>query len=527
MEKESFKEKDRRFQIFIASTFEDLSEQRKQAVEVVIDRGHIPIALERFSASNESDIAVIKKAIQNCQVYILILGYRYGEIIPGKDIGYVEFEYNLAKENGLMILPFIMNDEEIQKLRKNLDSRNIKDNQELKNSDKLERFHNEIKKNFFYKPWRKDDNFKYLLVKALDDHLSECKSLGWIREQEESIRSLVESASRNEFIVDTVKQLSSFSKLDARCSQEADKKQELAAYFSEKYYDIIFSNNVSLFFESGSTVAYVARELAPSLKEAIRIEKGKPNIEISTNNVLTYLQLWLTARVPCTLFPWGPPEESYGACYGSIAGIGDHAPNYMLPLDEVAIEQIEELLKVHFTLSAMRKPVLLLGAASGLQLSKNHTIKFRAEDERNLSNNEKEKVKEELAKCFGPHVGSYRNKVFKRFIYATKLPIIILITEDKIDCTIEVGKCHFILDREGVDNYDFICTWNNFLKEHPLAFCVGCTQNSRLKYIKMFKDLDFEIYEGNNFSAITAFIARNIKFIEEFEKPLTEKKNEE
>lgn len=33
---------DRKYQIFISSTFKDLGEKRKKAVEVVVSRGHIP-----------------------------------------------------------------------------------------------------------------------------------------------------------------------------------------------------------------------------------------------------------------------------------------------------------------------------------------------------------------------------------------------------------------------------------------------------------------------------------------------------
>lgn len=76
---------DRRYQVFISSTFKDLAEERKKAVQVVIERGHIPIAMERFSAKDESDLKVIKQAIASCQIYILLVGHRYGELVPGED----------------------------------------------------------------------------------------------------------------------------------------------------------------------------------------------------------------------------------------------------------------------------------------------------------------------------------------------------------------------------------------------------------------------------------------------------------
>jgi hypothetical protein len=52
--------KDKRFQVVVSSTFKGLQEERKQAIEVIFEMGHIPIALERFSSANDSDLQVIK-----------------------------------------------------------------------------------------------------------------------------------------------------------------------------------------------------------------------------------------------------------------------------------------------------------------------------------------------------------------------------------------------------------------------------------------------------------------------------------
>ena len=128
---------DTRFQIFISSTFKDLAEQRKQAIEVIFENGHIPIALENFFAANESDLNVIKKAISDSQIYILILGHRYGELIPGEEISFTELEYNLAEENGLTILPFVLKQDESNELRNKLNANNEKDNREIANHERL------------------------------------------------------------------------------------------------------------------------------------------------------------------------------------------------------------------------------------------------------------------------------------------------------------------------------------------------------------------------------------------------------
>ena len=494
---------DRRYQIFISSTFEDLKAERKAAVEAVFQRGHIPIALENFSPSDESDLQVIKRAMKDCQVYIAILGHRYGTVVPGKDYSFTEFEYSLAREYGLKTLTFILHDDVITKRRSELDC--TKDEGELRNFGKLKDFHKRVTDHFrsIFVP---GPEFKGSVALALADNLYGWDRPGFIREPED--RSILETA-KNEFIVDIIKELEGFPKLYERCSEEPEKKRVLANFFSECYMDDIRKKQVSLFLESGSTVAFVAKEISHLLKGHVTIgEDGSPNIQISTNNILAYLLLWLVARIPCTEFPWSPPEETtYGASYGGVdKNLVARKPDYASAgLDRKEQAEIQQLIKAPFSLPTMKRPVLLLGAASGLQIGLRHKLKFP----KGLSDSKRNEYELELSKCFGPHVGSYHNKIFKRFMYATNLPLVIFLTADKIDSEIEVGKCHFILDHS--------LTWEKFCATHPIAFCVGCTADQMGEYAGMFTNLGFKITSGQAYTETTAFIARNDAFIEQFE----------
>lgn len=499
------KDSDRRFQIFVSSTFDGLEEERKQAVQAITERGHIPIALENFSASDEKDIKVIERVIAQCQVYILILGHRYGSMPEGAEISYTELEYDLAKQNDLLILPFILKPYEVRKRRKLLDKNDDKDKTEIPNGEKLEAFLKKI--GGYPQVWGpREDSIKYKVSNALNDNLDKCRKPGFVRVAEEKLTNVV-SVSENEFIFDIVEQLKNFKILYDRCLAYPEKKQALANLFNEQYLSTIKDRKLSLFFESGSTVTYVAKELAEALREEVKIDKkGSPNIHIATNNVLAYLTLWLKGKVPCTTFPWSPPlEETYGAFYGGIQWLPEKKPDYDLPaLDKAAKAEIQKLREAPFSLE-WRQPMLLLGAASGLQLSDEPILKFNSE----LDEASRAELTEKLNKCRGPHVGSYRNKVFKRYMYATKLPIIISITGDKIDCEIDVGKCHFILDSEF--------TWEDFCKNHPVAFCIGCTQQKKKVYAEQFRNLGFDIWYGPDALPVTALIARNSEFIEKFE----------
>src|SRR5204862_6883219 len=134
--------------VFISSTFSDLSEERKAAIEAIFDRGHIPIALERFSPADESDLQVIQNAMANSQIYILILGHRYGDIVPGGNVSFTELEYDLAQERGLFALVFIMDEVLATEKRRKLDPNIIRDAQELSNLDRFTRFRKKVSTHF-------------------------------------------------------------------------------------------------------------------------------------------------------------------------------------------------------------------------------------------------------------------------------------------------------------------------------------------------------------------------------------------
>jgi len=72
--------KDKKLQVFVSSTFTDLKEERQAAVEAILSSGNIPAGMELFSAGDESQMTVIKRWIDESDIYLLILGGRYGSL---------------------------------------------------------------------------------------------------------------------------------------------------------------------------------------------------------------------------------------------------------------------------------------------------------------------------------------------------------------------------------------------------------------------------------------------------------------
>lgn len=90
----------KKLQVFVSSTYTDLIEERQAAVEAILDAGHIPAGMELFKAGNESQLKTIYKWIDESDVYMLILGGRYGSIESksGKSYTQLEYEYALSKD---------------------------------------------------------------------------------------------------------------------------------------------------------------------------------------------------------------------------------------------------------------------------------------------------------------------------------------------------------------------------------------------------------------------------------------------
>lgn len=96
----------KKYQIFISSTYSDLISARDKVTETVLSMYHFPIGMEMFSAGNYDQWTIIKKTIDISDYYVLIIGHRYGSI-TNDGISYTEKEYNYALEKGLPILAFI------------------------------------------------------------------------------------------------------------------------------------------------------------------------------------------------------------------------------------------------------------------------------------------------------------------------------------------------------------------------------------------------------------------------------------
>lgn len=160
----------RKYQVFISSTYKDLISYRQVVSDEITFRGHISAGMENFTACGEDLETYIKHVIDDSDYYVLIIGQRFGSHIPtNENISYTMMEYEYAKAKGMRIIPFIYNGDRL-----------LNGNDLDMNKQKLDGFISQISKSV--PQYFKDENeLIRKLTKALDNEMTNYPQKGWIR----------------------------------------------------------------------------------------------------------------------------------------------------------------------------------------------------------------------------------------------------------------------------------------------------------------------------------------------------------
>jgi hypothetical protein len=60
---------DKKYQIFVSSTFEDLKQEWRTVIEQILNLQHGPVGMELFQAGDESQWEYIQQRILECDYY--------------------------------------------------------------------------------------------------------------------------------------------------------------------------------------------------------------------------------------------------------------------------------------------------------------------------------------------------------------------------------------------------------------------------------------------------------------------------
>ena len=190
---------EKRYQIFISSTFRDLIDERQAVLKAVLELDHMPAGMELFPATDDNAWQLIKDVIDGSDYYVLIIGGKYGSLDEA-GIGYTEKEYEYAVSTKKPVIPL---------LHEKPDSL-PRDKTETEGAawKKLEGFREKVEAQHTCVYWTSTDDLKSKVILGLTSTVKRKPALGWIRaDQVPSGATITDILSLKEKVAELEKEL--------------------------------------------------------------------------------------------------------------------------------------------------------------------------------------------------------------------------------------------------------------------------------------------------------------------------------
>ena len=165
----------KKLQVFVSSTYTDLKEQRQAAVEAILTAGHIPAGMELFAAGDKSQMEVIKRWIDDSDVFLLILGGRYGSIDDETGKSYIQLEYEYAQEKSKPFFAVVISEKHLEERVKHCGFDVI----ERENPHLLIEFRKQVLTKLV-RFWEDERDIKLAVMTTLSEFIRREDLVGWI-----------------------------------------------------------------------------------------------------------------------------------------------------------------------------------------------------------------------------------------------------------------------------------------------------------------------------------------------------------
>lgn len=253
---------EKKYQIFISSTYEDLKEERKKVQDTILSMYQFPIGMEMFSAADEEQWEIIKETIDSSDYYILIIGHRYGSVIEaGKyaGISYTQKEFRYALEQKIPVLAFLI-DGSVAITPEKMEQDNDK-------KEKLIQFIEEVKNGRTVQWWISKDDLANKVMNSLNKQVHRGKRPGWIRADrlnlEETQNELVEMSKKIRKLEEENSELKNAITRTPKLNISVNNKKEIHIHYFELNSNIIDCEYIPLEMEDVPVDAkkYITQEM--------------------------------------------------------------------------------------------------------------------------------------------------------------------------------------------------------------------------------------------------------------------------
>lgn len=163
---------DKRYQVFVSSTYADLKAERQQVLQALMEMDCIPAGMELFPALDEEQWEFIKRVITDCDYYLLIIGGRYGSV-TAEGISYTEKEFDYAVQLGLKVVALVHGSPD--------DIPFGKSEQDSVLREKLLNFKDKVMDGRLVKFWKNAEELPGLVALSLTRTIKTYPAIGWVR----------------------------------------------------------------------------------------------------------------------------------------------------------------------------------------------------------------------------------------------------------------------------------------------------------------------------------------------------------
>jgi len=163
---------DKRYQIFISSTFVDLKDERQAVLKAILELDHMPAGMELFPATDDSAWQLITDVIDSSDYYVLIIGGRYGSLDEA-GLGFTEKEYDYALRTKKPVIPLLHeNPDNLPREKTETDAATW---------GKLKAFRSKVEKKHTCVYWNNAEDLKAKMIVGLTAATKRHPTVGWVR----------------------------------------------------------------------------------------------------------------------------------------------------------------------------------------------------------------------------------------------------------------------------------------------------------------------------------------------------------
>jgi len=176
----------RRYQVFISSTYRDLHVERQEIIRALLELDCIPAGMELFPAADDDAWTLIKRVIDESDYYIVISAGRYGSAHPETGTSYTEMEYDYAASIGKPIIAFLHSDLQSLPVEKSDTSE--------KSKKELLKFRSKMQQKVT-KDWTTPDGLAAVVSRSIVQLIKQRPATGWIRADLDDTQELKEKVA--------------------------------------------------------------------------------------------------------------------------------------------------------------------------------------------------------------------------------------------------------------------------------------------------------------------------------------------